>query len=130
MFSTFVYFRFQFLCFSSWVFNPQLHIFSLRFLSLISLSSIVTLPRALSHSLTRSRSQGFDARGTECFWTVTGDDVTALALCDVDEDGRPELVVGSADFEIRVFRGEESIADVTEVWRRTNIVCFVFRRLC
>jgi Bardet-Biedl syndrome 2 protein len=81
-------------------------------LSLISPFSLVTL---LTRALTRCLSQGFDARGTECFWTVTGDDVTALALCDVDEDGRPELVVGSADFEIRVFRGEESIADVTEV---------------
>ena len=58
--------------------------------------------------------QGFDARGNECYWTVTGDDVTALALCDVDDDARTELVVGSADSEIRVFRGEDSVADVTE----------------
>lgn len=39
--------------------------------------------------------QGFEADGTESFWTVTGDNVSAMTLCDVDGDGRPELLVSS-----------------------------------
>jgi Bardet-Biedl syndrome 2 protein len=37
--------------------------------------------------------QGFDARGEERLWTVTGGTVTAMALCDVDNNGQQELVV-------------------------------------
>lgn len=38
--------------------------------------------------------QGFGADGSEKFWTVTGDNVSAMAFCDVDQDGRNELLVG------------------------------------
>jgi len=58
--------------------------------------------------------QGFDAAGGEAFWTVTGDNVTAMTFCDVDEDGQLELLVGSEDFEIRVFRNEEVVSETTE----------------
>ena len=34
--------------------------------------------------------QGFDADGNELFWTVTGDNVTAMALIDIDEDQQNE----------------------------------------
>ena len=51
--------------------------------------------------------QGFDAAGEESYWTVTGDNVAALALCDADGDGVNELLVGSDDFEIRIFQKEE-----------------------
>jgi hypothetical protein len=34
------------------------------------------------------------ARGTELFWTVTGDVVNAMCLADVTGDGRNELLVG------------------------------------
>jgi Bardet-Biedl syndrome 2 protein len=37
--------------------------------------------------------QGFDAQGKEVFWTVTGDNVSALALADIDNDGKNELLV-------------------------------------
>jgi len=30
--------------------------------------------------------QGFDYEGNEQFWTVTGDVVSSLALCDVEGD--------------------------------------------
>jgi|Transcript_82697 Bardet-Biedl syndrome 2 protein len=58
--------------------------------------------------------QGFDAEGNELFWTVTGDNVTALALIDIDEDQQNELLVGSEDYEIRIFQNEEVISETTE----------------
>lgn len=61
--------------------------------------------------------QGFDMNGEELYWTVTGDNVNAMALADVDGDGRNELLVGSDDFEIRVFKNEEVVTEVTEAER-------------
>jgi len=58
--------------------------------------------------------QGFDMNGDEKFWTVTGDNVSALTFCDVDEDGEHELLVGSEDYEIRIFQNEEVISETTE----------------
>lgn len=52
--------------------------------------------------------QGFDCKGNEMFWTVTGDNVTALAF-----RGK-QLIVGSEDYEIRVFEGEDIVTEVTE----------------
>ncbi|SPQ94801.1 unnamed protein product (mitochondrion) [Plasmodiophora brassicae] len=59
--------------------------------------------------------QGFDAVGDEKFWTVTGDNVTCLALCDADGDSSDELLVGSEDSQIRVYRNEQVIWETTEV---------------
>uniref|UniRef100_A0A7S3GBK3 Bardet-Biedl syndrome 2 protein homolog n=1 Tax=Palpitomonas bilix TaxID=652834 RepID=A0A7S3GBK3_9EUKA len=58
--------------------------------------------------------QGFDAEGNEVYWTVTGDNVTSLTLCDVDMDGKSELLVGSEDFEIRIYQDDEVLSEVTE----------------
>lgn len=57
---------------------------------------------------------GFDAKGTESFWTVTGDNVSSMALCDLNSNGNPLLLVGSDDFEIRVFQQEELLNEITE----------------
>ena len=57
---------------------------------------------------------GFDINSTESFWTVTGDNVRALESVDIDFDGQNELVVGSDDFSIRMFRHEELIFDIKE----------------
>lgn len=48
-------------------------------------------------------AQGFDAQGNEQFWTVTGDIVSAMALCAMDQAGK-HLLVGSDDFDIRHFQ--------------------------
>ena len=57
---------------------------------------------------------GFNKLGSESFWTVTGDNVSSLEVCDVDGDGNVELLVGSEDFEIRVFRHEELLHEISE----------------
>lgn len=58
--------------------------------------------------------QAFDYEGTELFWTVTGDNVSALAFCDVNDDGVAELVCGTEDFEMRIFHHEDVIKEITE----------------
>ncbi|KAK3101351.1 hypothetical protein FSP39_002925 [Pinctada imbricata] len=58
--------------------------------------------------------QGYDQEGNENFWTVTGDNVCSLALVDFNGIGLNELVVGSEDYDIRVFREDEIIAEMTE----------------
>ncbi|XP_077549779.1 BBSome complex member BBS2-like [Haemaphysalis longicornis] len=58
--------------------------------------------------------QGFDHEGEDVFWTVTGDNVRALALYDYNKDGLNELLVGSEDFDIRVFRDDVIVAEITE----------------
>nr|XP_037289052.1 Bardet-Biedl syndrome 2 protein homolog [Rhipicephalus microplus] len=58
--------------------------------------------------------QGFDHEGEDVFWTVTGDNVRALALYDFNKDGLNELLVGSEDFDIRVFRGDVIVAEIGE----------------
>ncbi|XP_014783640.1 Bardet-Biedl syndrome 2 protein isoform X1 [Octopus bimaculoides] len=58
--------------------------------------------------------QGFDFEGNDVFWTVTGDNVCSLALVDFNKDNLKELVVGSEDFDIRVFKEDEIIAEMNE----------------
>ncbi|XP_069757157.1 BBSome complex member BBS2 [Narcine bancroftii] len=58
--------------------------------------------------------QGFDQEGNDVFWTVTGDNVRSLAVCDFDGDGKKELLAGSEDFDIRVFKDDEIIAEMSE----------------
>ncbi|XP_064385586.1 Bardet-Biedl syndrome 2 protein homolog isoform X2 [Halichondria panicea] len=53
---------------------------------------------------------GLDHEGQDSFWTVTGDNVCSLALADFNSDGRSELLVGSEDYDIRVFQGDELYA--------------------
>lgn len=58
--------------------------------------------------------QGFDFEGNDQFWTVTGDNVRSLVLCDFTGDGKNELLVGSEDFDIRVFREDELVTEMSE----------------
>ncbi|XP_015276879.1 PREDICTED: Bardet-Biedl syndrome 2 protein isoform X1 [Gekko japonicus] len=58
--------------------------------------------------------QGFNHEGKDLFWTVTGDNVRSLALCDFHGDGKNELLVGSDDFDIRVFKEDEIAAEISE----------------
>uniref|UniRef100_A0A7E4W0P8 Bardet-Biedl syndrome 2 protein homolog n=1 Tax=Panagrellus redivivus TaxID=6233 RepID=A0A7E4W0P8_PANRE len=47
---------------------------------------------------------GIDAFGSDVFWTALGDDINALAICDVDNDGKNELAVGTNGVEIKVLK--------------------------
>ncbi|KAG1682561.1 Bardet-Biedl syndrome 2 [Nymphon striatum] len=58
--------------------------------------------------------QGFDHDGNDCFWTVTGDNVCSIAFSDFNGDGKNELIVGSEDFDIRVFQDDEMIGEMSE----------------
>ena len=69
---------------------------------------------------------GFDRTGSERYWTVTGDQVTAMALMPwsaptVAATLSPSsfspltLLAASEDFEIRAYAGEEAMATIHEV---------------
>ncbi|XP_060109643.1 Bardet-Biedl syndrome 2 protein isoform X2 [Heteronotia binoei] len=66
--------------------------------------------------------QGFNHEGKDLFWTVTGDNVRSLALCDFDGDGKNELLVGSDDFDIRVFKEDEIVAEISETESKNQAV--------
>ncbi|CAM9274965.1 unnamed protein product [Ectocarpus sp. 8 AP-2014] len=72
--------------------------------------------------------QGFDATGTERFWTVTGDKVSSMTMVDANGDGQRKLLVGSDDFEVRVFRREEVLSEITEAERVTHLQSLDERR--
>jgi Bardet-Biedl syndrome 2 protein len=57
---------------------------------------------------------GFDSSSEEQFWTVTGDVANSIEILDFDMDGQKELVVGSDDYSIRVYKNEEMIFDISE----------------
>ena len=50
----------------------------------------------------------------------------SLALCDFNSDGKNELIVGSEDFDIRVFQDDEIIAEMTETEVRILYTVFLF----
>lgn len=75
---------------------------------------VASLPQPLVVAGGNCSILGFDAEGNEAFWTVTGDNISSIAFSDVDSDGLQELLVGSDDFEIRIFRNEELLSETAE----------------
>ena len=57
---------------------------------------------------------GIDAFGKDVFWTALGDDINSLALCDFDNDGNNEIVVGTNGIEIKVLKNLALICELTE----------------
>lgn len=82
---------------------------------------LASLPQPLVVSGGNCSILGYDFEGNEAFWTVTGDNVASLAFCDVDSDGLNELLVGSEDFEIRIFRHEELLSETPEADKVSHI---------
>ena len=56
--------------------------------------------------------QGFNINGDEVYWNVTSDLVTSIGFTDIDGDQQLELMVGSADNFIRVFKGESILYEI------------------
>jgi Bardet-Biedl syndrome 2 protein len=50
--------------------------------------------------------EGFDHKGEEQFWTVAGDFVGTMEVCDINGDGANELIAGTDDNEIRICTAE------------------------
>uniref|UniRef100_A0A0K0DQS2 BBS2_Mid domain-containing protein n=1 Tax=Angiostrongylus cantonensis TaxID=6313 RepID=A0A0K0DQS2_ANGCA len=57
---------------------------------------------------------GFDETGRDIYWTVTGDSVSTMCFCDFDADGEMELIIGSPDGELRVFKNDLMRAELLE----------------
>ncbi|KAK6752046.1 hypothetical protein RB195_003458 [Necator americanus] len=57
---------------------------------------------------------GFDETGKDVYWTVTGDSVTTMCFCDFDGDGEMELIIGSPDSELRIFKNDLMRAELME----------------
>ena len=65
--------------------------------------------------------QGFDAKGSEAYWTVTGDEVTTMAFANFTNSPGKELLVGSKDNEIRIFQNEQAIEEILEIDEVTRL---------
>eukprot|EP00038_Savillea_parva_P025538 m.48178 g.48178 ORF g.48178 m.48178 type:complete len:754 (+) comp6968_c0_seq1:84-2345(+) len=66
---------------------------------------------------------GFDAEGKDRFWTVLGDNVCAMALCDVAGQGHSQLLVGGEDQEMRVYmQGGELLHEFSETEAAVDLV--------
>ncbi|XP_063718376.1 Bardet-Biedl syndrome 2 protein homolog isoform X2 [Symsagittifera roscoffensis] len=57
---------------------------------------------------------GLNKTDEEQFWTITGDSVTAMILCPVLQNGRNQLIVGSEDYDIRIFEDDEIVMEMKE----------------
>lgn len=66
--------------------------------------------------------RGFNYQGNEIFWVVTGGNVISLTLMDINNDGKNELVVGSEDASIKIFKGEQILFDFSESGSVQNLI--------
>ena len=57
---------------------------------------------------------GLNKKGEDVFWTVAGDNVSALAFGKIENEDNWEILMGSEDYAIRIFKGEELIYDINE----------------
>ncbi|XP_055599661.1 Bardet-Biedl syndrome 2 protein homolog [Uranotaenia lowii] len=58
--------------------------------------------------------KGFDFEGNEILWLITAGGVNALLLMDVDKDGQNELIVGTDDGCIKIFKMTTLLHEFTE----------------
>ncbi|VEL43426.1 unnamed protein product [Protopolystoma xenopodis] len=66
---------------------------------------------------------GLDILGNEVFWTVTGDSVSAITTLCSKNNTNKDLVVGSNDFDLRIFRKDAIVSDITETGSKNQPVC-------
>ncbi|XP_062545338.1 Bardet-Biedl syndrome 2 protein homolog [Armigeres subalbatus] len=58
--------------------------------------------------------KGFNSEGTEILWLITAGAVNALLLMDIDKDGQNELIVGTDDGCIKMYKREALLHEFTE----------------
>lgn len=57
---------------------------------------------------------GFNEKGNELFWTTIGGSITCLTTVDMDGDGFNEILIGSEDTEIKIFKKDMLIGELNE----------------
>ncbi|KAJ9598202.1 hypothetical protein L9F63_011122 [Diploptera punctata] len=92
--------------------------------SVVVIGKLGSMPNPLAIIGGNCSLQGFDYEGNDPFWSVTGDNVCSLVLLDFDHDGENELIVGSEDFDIRVFKEDNIINEQTETEAVTALAAF------
>ena len=65
---------------------------------------------------------GLNKKGEDVFWTVAGDNVSSLAFAHIESEDNSEILMGSEDYAIRIFRGEELIYDINESAKVTALM--------
>jgi len=65
---------------------------------------------------------GLNKKGEDVFWTVAGDNVSALAFARIENEDNWEILMGSEDYAIRIFKGEELIYDINESAKVTGLM--------
>ncbi|CAL8079005.1 unnamed protein product [Calicophoron daubneyi] len=65
---------------------------------------------------------GLNDGGCEVFWTVTGDSVCSLCSINSAGDKSKDFVVGSEDYDIRIFHGDAIRYEITESDAVCNLI--------
>ncbi|XP_053695343.1 Bardet-Biedl syndrome 2 protein homolog [Sabethes cyaneus] len=58
--------------------------------------------------------KGFDSHGNEILWLITAGGVNCLLLMDVNKDGQNELIVGTDDGCIKIYKKDTLLHEFTE----------------
>ncbi|XP_030766651.1 Bardet-Biedl syndrome 2 protein homolog [Sitophilus oryzae] len=75
-----------------------------------------------------SSVHGYDHKGDEIFWVAIGDMVTSIMLMDYNKDGNNELIVCSEDFNIRIYKGDQILAEHNETEVVTGLISLTENR--
>ena len=57
---------------------------------------------------------GYDKAGENAFWTVAGDNISALSAGYIKNKRDLNIIAGSEDYAIQIFQGEEMIYNIQE----------------
>ena len=62
---------------------------------------------------------GYDPKGNDVFWTVSGDNVSAIDFF-LTEKNEKRILVGSEDYAIRIYNNEEMLFEINETAKVTG----------
>lgn len=66
--------------------------------------------------------RGFNHEGNEIFWIVTSANINSMLLIDINKDGRNELIIGSDDATLKIYRDEQMTQEFIESGIIQNLV--------